>query len=817
MTIAEFFNKVGFKVNESDVKKVNNTISDIKSTATKVLGAIGIGFSMSALNGMVEEFSRVNDQIRNSTAALGEQSEIQQKILASASATRSSYQQSASVISNLVHENSELFGTIDEAVEFNNAATMLFKTAGKTNEEIAGLMEAINKSFAKGYVDSETISQLLERSPEAVELLNKKLGTTSDKLEEMASSRTMTVADLKAAFVENADEIEKKFGNVQYRISDALTVIRNKWGVWLADMDKTIGVTNGIGRFMVSAFDRVISVLNKARNAVVWLADKLGGMDKLLRLVGITAGILLVAFNFDKIKSGLSGIAKLLGSIKLSTLAIIAVAVMIALIVEDFINFMQGNDSLIGSLLEKAGIDTEKVRDTIIGAWNAIKGFLVSAWNTIKNVAKAVWDGLKAFWAEHGESIKAGLAAAWNAIKTVLLTVWNIIKTVATTIFNGLRAFWEKHGEQIKTAFSNIWQGIKNVVTVIWNVIKTIAETVFNALKAFWDTWGTTIIAVFTGIWNVIKAVFGTVFDVLADLFAAFSALFAGDWEGFWNNIKAFFSDLWNGLLNIVSTIITAIWNVISSIFTTIWEFLSGIVQKIWDTIVGAFTSVRDTIANIFNGIKETVSSVFNALVDIVKAPINGIIGFLNKLIDAMNSLSFDVPDWIPGIGGKKFGFNIPKIPALAQGGYVKANDPRLAVVGDNPTQGEIVAPEGKLLSIMTQALGSFAAKNSAGEIQAVSSILKSLSSYGNQNGGEYGKAVSGVLNVLDRFVSKMVPTKETGDANAITQNRSVVQNVEINNEFNGDTPVQQKASKAADKAAKDVTGELARGLAYAH
>ena len=62
-------------------------------------------------------------------------------------------------------------------ITFNNAATMLFKSAGKTNEDIAGLMEAINKSFAKGYIDSETLSQLLEQSPEAVELLNKKLGT----------------------------------------------------------------------------------------------------------------------------------------------------------------------------------------------------------------------------------------------------------------------------------------------------------------------------------------------------------------------------------------------------------------------------------------------------------------------------------------------------------------------------------------------------------------------------------------------------------------------------------------------------------------
>lgn len=130
MTIVKFINEVGFKVREGDVKKVNGTISDIKSTATKLLGAIGIGFSLTKINALVEEFGRVNEQVKNSTAALGDQAEIQKKIMESARQTRSSYAETAGVISDLVHESPELFGNIDEAVKFNNAATMLFKSAG---------------------------------------------------------------------------------------------------------------------------------------------------------------------------------------------------------------------------------------------------------------------------------------------------------------------------------------------------------------------------------------------------------------------------------------------------------------------------------------------------------------------------------------------------------------------------------------------------------------------------------------------------------------------------------------------------------------
>ena len=143
MTIVKFINEVGFKVREGDVKKVNGTISDIKSTATKLLGAIGIGFSLTKINALVEEFGRVNEQVKNSTDALGDQAEIQKKIMESARQTRSSYAETAGVISDLVHESPELFGNIDEAVKFNNAATMLFKSAGKTNEDIAGLTQTL--------------------------------------------------------------------------------------------------------------------------------------------------------------------------------------------------------------------------------------------------------------------------------------------------------------------------------------------------------------------------------------------------------------------------------------------------------------------------------------------------------------------------------------------------------------------------------------------------------------------------------------------------------------------------------------------------
>lgn len=751
VTVAEFFNKVGFKVNEGDVKKVNNTISNIKQTATKVLGAIGIGLSLTAVNSLVEEFGRVNEQVKNSTAALGDQAEIQKKIMQSARETRSSYAATAGVISDLVHESPELFGNIDEAVKFNNAATMLFKSAGKTNEEIAGLMEAINKSFAKGYVDSETMSQLLERSPEAVELLNKKLGTTSDKLEEMASSRAMTVADLKAAFVDNADAIEQKFGGVQYKITDALTVVRSEWGLWLSQMDSTLGITNTVARAVTKVSDIALRAANRVRNAVQWLSDKLGGSDKLLKLITISVGAFLVASKAGKVISFLKDagglLAKIktgLGAIQLKTVAIAAAIIILALLIEDFVNFMQGNDSLLGAMLEKAGIDADKVRETIQNAFQKVKDFLVTA---------------------------------WGVIKTVLTTVWNVLKTVATSVFGGLQRFWEKHGEQIMTALANIWTGIKDRLILVWNIIKTVAMVVFGALKKFWDTWGESILTAFEAVWNVIKAVFGTAFDVLADLFAAFSALFAGDWEGFWENIKQYFADLWNGILNILGTILTGIWNVVSSVWSKIWEIVSNIATGIWESVTTAFTNMWNGITTTVGNIKQSIVDGFTAAIDWIKSlPAQALqwgADIINNIVEGIKGAVGKVGEAVSGVASKIKGF-------------LGFSEPDEGPLSDFHTY----MPD--MIALMTQGIN--AGKDKVrGALEALTGDMSLMANVG--------------------IVSPSTAASTVGSSNI---SKSVVQNVNINNKFEGDRAGQQKSAAAMKQAGGDITKELARGLAYA-
>ena len=119
---------------EVDDKEARKDVDALKDFAQKALGTIMVGISLAKVTALANEFSAVNKVVKAATRELGDQRDIQQKILEAANLTRTSYGDTAKAVSSLVQSDADLFGNVDEAVKFNNAATMLFKTAGKTDE-----------------------------------------------------------------------------------------------------------------------------------------------------------------------------------------------------------------------------------------------------------------------------------------------------------------------------------------------------------------------------------------------------------------------------------------------------------------------------------------------------------------------------------------------------------------------------------------------------------------------------------------------------------------------------------------------------------
>ena len=226
--------------------------------------------------------------------------------------------------------------------------------------------------------------------------------------------------------------------------------------------------------------------------------------------------------------------------------------------------------------------------------------------------------------------------------------------------------------------------------TVAWNAVCAIATTVTTALGA--------AIAFLT-------SPIGLVVVAITALIAAGVLLYKN-----WDEVKAYAATIWGAIKDTVSKLIEAVQEKISAVMqairTGIETALNAVKEK-WDTIWGG---LKDTTVKIFEGIWNGIKGVINKILGGVESMANGVIRGINKLTSALSNIKFDVPDWVPGIGGNSFGIDIPSIsevslPRLAQGGFVKANTPRLAMIGDNRNYGEIVAPEDKMMEWLNKAV----------------------------------------------------------------------------------------------------------------
>lgn len=158
--------------------------------------------------------------------------------------------------------------------------------------------------------------------------------------------------------------------------------------------------------------------------------------------------------------------------------------------------------------------------------------------------------------------------------------------------------------------------------------------------------------------------------------------------------------------------------------------FLAGLVAagvavyKNWDELkamaVTAAQIISDAWSSAMTSIQGFFANTFDSLATIMKGPINTIIAMINSIVESINGMAFNVPDWVPAIGGQKFGVELPKIPQLAEGGI--ATQPTLATIAE-AGEAEAVIPLSKL-STMLQPLPAAAGEGAGGTVINFSPVI---------------------------------------------------------------------------------------------
>lgn len=710
-TISEFINKVGFAVNQSDIAKVNGSINGIKNLATKALGAIGIGLSISGIKQAIEEcvsFASEAEEMQNKFDVVFE------GMTDTVEAWSQNYADAIGRSSN------------DIKTYLADAQNLLVGFMGTDRREDAAAMSEAMTSLA---MDLASFSNIDEAS--AINWMTKAvIGETEAArslgaiLDDTTRAQAMHTLGLEGTY-EALDQATKMQVNYQAileqspdAVGDCERSVDSYRSTLINFQSKLKEIKTTIGQFFMPTLQKLLKVganhLITIRNAIQRIndfAESIGGAERILGVLAATATTVFAIMNWSRITSGLSAVLTLLSRIKLSTLALVAGVLLLFLVIDDLIAFVRGDNSVIGVLFEKAGIDCEKARGVIVGAIEAIKGALATVGGAIKGAFSTL--------SEHPEAIKA----------------------IAVAL------------------------GILTAALVAGNAVIAIHAAMMGLASAASAAFGVVMAVLTSPITLVVAAIAALI---------AIGYLLISNWE----TVKAFVLSMWNTIVSFISSAMSSIYSTVTSIFSSIWSGVSSTISGIYNTIVSGFNSAVSFIRGL-------ASQAFSWGADIIGGIVNGIKSRIGEIAASASSVASTI--------GSYLHFSVPDTGPLSDF--------------------DSYMPD--MVNLMTS--GMKAGETKIGK--AVASVAGTVRDGITAVGG-IGRAKEAVGNVLDgasRFsAAKTASPSTVSTIQGGNVSKSVVQNVEINNQFNGEKVAQQKAAKTMNKSADDVTALLARGLAYA-
>lgn len=336
------------------------------------------------------------------------------------------------------------------------------------------------------------------------------------------------------------------------------------------------------------------------------------------------------------------------------------------------------------------------------------------------------------------DTIKAGFMVAVADIFTVFRSddakqITADIIQVFSDAFMNVTLLAGKLGRDILGLLLNpITENAEGFREALQNTLSPVSEILGTIADSFTSLWATvqqtydaharpTFEALTSGISEIVETLLRGYNEHIAPVLSALATRFTEVWQGtiqpllenfigLLGDVGDFVTSVWNGVFQpVINWIVTAILPVVSPVlaalgnaFFTVFETIGGILGGFVTSCRGVLQFLSGTFSGdwskMWTGIKTVFKGIWDMFPDFVKEPIRAIIGAVNQMIKGiegginfairmLNKLSFDIPDWVPEVGGKTFGFNLsevflPLIPQLATGGILKKAT--LALVGES-------------------------------------------------------------------------------------------------------------------------------------
>ena len=463
-----------------------------------------------------------------------------------------------------------------------------------------------------------------------------------------------------------------------------------------------------------------INAVGSAAGSTSKQADKakrsLAGFDEIERLDAKTGSSGGANYNFDHIASPLGGITDKLK------------------------NFWSTFQTLLAPSVAAWSAAWEQIRNAASAVWPEVQQAALAFWNEglsplLTYLSGTFAPGVINAFSEAFAPIVGGVASTaiyvladlftWacgigtDAINGVLIPALDLLLQIWQDLMSGVKTAWDTYGQPLMDGVILAFQNLEDLATLLWEtIVKPILQNLISVLQQLWSSH-------LKPLWDDILLLVASVANCLLDL---------------WNNLLApvakwiiatfgpAFAEVFNAIEDVVGVAVGAIADAIDLavvVLRGLADFLSAVFRGNWDA---AWQAIGNTVNTVWDKMTNAIKTAVNGIIGFINRMISAVVTGINAVINALNGLSFDLPDIF---GGGHVGFNIstltaPQIPYLAQGAVIPANREFLAVLGDQSHGTNVEAPLDTIKQAVAEVMEDLQAGQMAG-FEAVVAVLREI------------------------------------------------------------------------------------------
>ena len=690
----------------AELENVNEQLDSFVKRRTEIEKQRDSSLTPEAANLKAQEF--VGQHFASDAAKASELQGALDKLQQSIPGLTAKYTEQESVLSDLQKQHAALaaqLATEEQAVTRQSslagkaqiAATAVARTSkavGQLGRRLAGIVS--------GALVFNLISSALRSVVNVMGTTIAKTNGVSTALGKLKGAAATAAAGLASAL---SPAIIGLLNLLTFLINDFLRLLSLLTGKSISSMKQTAKGINAVG----SAAGSTSKQTDKAKRS-------LAGFDEIERLDAKTGSSGGANYNFDHIASPLGGITDKLK------------------------NFWSTFQTLLAPSVAAWSAAWEQIRNAASAVWPEVQQAALAFWNEglsplLTYLSGTFAPGVINAFSEAFAPIVGGVASTaiyvladlfnWacgigtDAINGVLIPALDLLLQIWQDLMSGIKTAWDTYGQPLMDGVILAFQNLEDLATLLWEtIVKPILQNLISVLQQLWSSH-------LKPLWDDILLLVASVANCLLDL---------------WNNLLApvakwiiatfgpAFAEVFNAIADVVGVAVGAIADAIDLavvVLRGLTDFLSAVFRGNWDA---AWQAIGNTVSTVWDKMTNAIKTAVNGIIGFINRMISAVVTGINAVINALNGLSFDLPDIF---GGGHVGFHIstltaPQIPYLAQGAVIPANREFLAVLGDQSHGTNVEAPLDTIKQAVAEVMEDLQAGQMAG-FEAVVSVLREI------------------------------------------------------------------------------------------